>query len=1145
MTEATADANLNITPAEPNWLDRRIWAVNWEQALYLLFVVLAIASRFVMLGLRVQSHDESLHTRYSWELYNGDGFSHTPLMHGPFLFHVTALSYWLFGDNDFTARVPVAIMGVMLVAFPYLLRRWLGRYGALAASFLFLVSPSVMYYSRYIRMVVPTILFAMVVVWASWEYLRNRSDKYLFWFAAALSLMFATKEVAFMYVAIFGSFLVLRLAVGLLEANWEVPSWRTYYTVGLLGVLLGVAIFGVGMAGAGAAKKAAAAAALDPAAQGVEATQATQPGQEWMVVESVGGAVIALSVAVTVLAALLGMKRRLRDYPEFDLIILYSTLLLPYLAAVPITWLGWDPLDYSNPGIVRSAAVLVPMLIATVAVGLWWNWRRWLAAAGIFYAIFVVLFTTVFTNGQGFATGWIGSLGYWIVQQEVQRGGQPWYFYLFVAPIYEFLPILASAGALLLCGVKGLKLVGRALRRGGRLDQPDREKMFGFVSFLVWWTALTWVLYSYAGEKMGWLTTDIIAPMIVLAGWFLGRLLGSLSGEQWKSGWKSGGWALVVLLPVVYAALMLGIRPALFGQLKLGSQDLESLKAVGRVVAGVAVAVGGGFVIYHNARKLPWATAWRIVMAAGFALLAIATVRVAWMASFINFDNAKEYLVYAHGGSGTKEVMRQIEDLSLRLYGDLSIRVAFDDDTSWPYWWYLRDYPNKVFYGSSPSRDALDAPIVLAGDKTWNKADPYLGSRYYSFEYNFVQWPMEDYKGMTWDRIRGALVNPEMRAALWDILVNREYEKYAAVVNRDFSLAKWPLRHPMRMYIRKDVVSQLWDYGVGPSVTQAPAEVDPYETKFQPDLLPARLIGGAGGGPGQLQTPRGIAVGPDDLLYVADAGNNRIQVFQPDGQFVRGWGSLCDLGAGAAGCVDPDGSGPQPLGAGQFKEPWGVAVAADGSVYVADTWNHRIQQFTAAGEFVRAWGGLGQAGAGQQAGEMGIFYGPRDIAVGPAGLLYITDTGNKRIQVYQADGRFVGEFGEGGPLDGQLDEPVGLEFGSDGLLYVADTWNGRVDVFDQNHTFVRSWNVKGWFGQSVNNKPYLATDANGRVYITDPELYRVLVFDVSGAFLYGFGRYSNSADGMALPTGIAVGADGTIYVSDAENNRILGYLVQQ
>jgi predicted membrane-bound mannosyltransferase/DNA-binding beta-propeller fold protein YncE len=1137
---------------EVSWLDRLVLGITREQALYLVFIVLAIVSRLVMIGARVQSHDESLHTSYSWDLYDGRGYQHNPMTHGPFLYHATALSYWLFGDSDATARIPVAILGVLLVAFPYMLRKHLGRWGALAASFLFLISPSILFYSRYIRHDIPIILWSLIVAWSTWSYLRTRESKYLYWFAAGVSLMFATKEVAFLYVAIFGSFLAVRLAVGLLTSEWRRPAMRGWFQIGLIALAVGALIFGVAMVGESSATKQAIEAAAEA---GTTLPEDANPAQGWKLVQVGSGVVVGASLAVAIYAAIRGMKsgrllgpgrNRLRDYPETDLVVLYATLLLPFMGALPVSWLAtrlgvevtWSSMQLSPQLVYLAAGVMVVLIGLSIAAGALWDWRRWLVAAGIFYAIFIVSYTTVFTNSRGFATGWLGSLGYWLEQQGVERGSQPWYFYFWVVPIYEFLPLLGAIAAGLLWAFRdgGLKLLSRLFSSGSEFSDDDRQRLFGFIPFVVWWSVLTWLVYSYAGEKMGWLTTHFAVPMILLAGWFLGRVFTSI---DWQGAWKRGGWALVVLLPVLIVALYFGVvEPLLFdGGAQLGDQLLDNMIATGRILSGILVAAGAGVAIYLATKQLQRREAGRFSLVIAFGLLGIMTARAAWMASYINYDTAKEYIVYAHGGPGTKEVMAQIEDISQRLYGDLSIKVSFDDDVAWPYWWYLRDYPNKNYFGANPSRDSMDTPIALVGDKNWSKVDPYAGDRFYTFDYIFVQWPMEDYKHMTWERIKNAITNPAMRGALWDIVLNRDYQKYAQLVEKDFSLGNWPLRHKMRLYVRKDIAAQLWDYGIGPAVAEA-SVTDPYAASFQADLKPIQVFGTAGSEQGQLMSPRGIAVGSDGLIYVVDWGNSRIQVFDADGQFVRTWGTPCSLETGA-GCVDPDGSGPQPLGAGQFREPWGIAVADDGTVYVADTWNHRIQHFTADGEFLNSWGTFGQPAPGQPAGQLRFFYGPRDIAIGPEGMLYVTDTGNKVVQVFRPDGSYVGEFGEPGALEGQLNEPVGLDFGPDGLLYVADTWNGEVDVFDQSHSFVRSWTVDAWYGQLPDNKPYLATDALGQIYLTDPEQYRVLVFDAIGNYLYGFGQYGTEPDAMTLPTGIDVGPNGAIYVSDAGNSRIL------
>src|SRR5690606_38415388 len=236
-----------------------------------------------------------------------------------------------------------------------------------------------------------------------------------------------------------------------------------------------------------------------------------------------------------------------------------------------------------------------------------------------------------------------------------------------------------------------------------------------------------------------------------------------------------------------------------------------------------------------------------------------------------------------------------------------------------------------------------------------------------------------------------------------------------------FTPGEWPMRHDLRLYIRKDVLADLWDYGVG-AVSAAPL-VDPYESgalALAPDLI-LNASGIAGAGDGQPSSPRNMEIGPDGLVYVADSGNHRIQVFDRDGQFLRGWGSF----------------GTEP---GQFNEPWGLAVD-DQYLYVADTWNHRIQKFTLNGEFAGAFGASGSPAADDPTGGLGLFFGPRDVALLADGRLLVTDTGNHRLQVLTRDGHFLSNVGAFGNQLGQFNEPVGLAVGPDGTVYVADTWN--------------------------------------------------------------------------------------------------------
>jgi DNA-binding beta-propeller fold protein YncE len=517
----------------------------------------------------------------------------------------------------------------------------------------------------------------------------------------------------------------------------------------------------------------------------------------------------------------------------------------------------------------------------------------------------------------------------------------------------------------------------------------------------------------------------------------------------------------------------------------------------------------------------------RAWMVAAFGLLSLLTIRFTYMAAFQNADFTNEFLVYAHGAPATKsEVMAQLEDLSMRMTGDKSISVAYDNDSSWPFTWYLRDYPNRVYFGENPTRSIVDSPVIITGNQNWNKVEPILGDEFESTTYTFLWWPMEEYRNISWDSIIGdldlepelrhGLGNPDVRQALWDIIFYRDYEKFGQVFGGSYTAGQWPLRHELRLYIRKDTLATIWDHGLDAIAVEPP--FDPYaENEFQ--VSPVQYIGSQGAGDGQLETPRNVAVGPSGRLYIADSGNHRIQVFNGDGELVNQFGV--------------PGTGPN-----QFNEPWGLAVD-DEFVYVADTWNHRLQKFTLDGKLASTIGQYGRIGEDPSGG--GYFFGPRQILILGDGNLLVADTGNHRFQVLQPDGSFLQLIGSEGVQLGQYYEPVGIGQGPDGSVYVADTWNGRIQRLDQDLVPVFEWPVDAWYGESINNKPYLAVDSLGRVYVTDPEGQRVLIFDESGEYLGRFGVFAEGTGSLRLPTGIAIDDNDNIYVVDALQHQVLKF----
>ncbi len=786
--------------------------------------------------------------------------------------------------------------------------------------------------------------------------------------------------------------------------------------------------------------------------------------------------------------------RPLREFPAFDLIVVIGTLILPKATALPVKLLGHDPLDYSTSGLIFSGIVFLGVQAIAAAIGLWWDWRRWLVCVAIFYGIFIPLYTTMFTNGKGVASGILGMVGYWLTQQSVRRGDQPWYYYFVLLPIYEYLAMVASAGAVVLYVSKGDAAERREREQGAAHVVP-------FVPFVVIWAVLTIAAYSLAGEKMPWLTMHLALPLHILGGWGIGRLLEA----NWKEIVAKRGLLLLALVPLfIYAlASLLGGAPSTGTTVDEISRTL-SFGASALVVVILAVP------IVLIVRALKGKDSVRLVLLGLLVLLVALTVRTAWMSTYINQDYATEFLVYAAGTPDTALVTRELEDMSRRLYGDLSMKVAYDNLSSWPFVWYLRDFTNAQFFGEKPG-GPFDAPVVIVGIENEAGVKPFLGSNYYRREYRLIWWPHQDwYREMTLKSLWNDLKDPAALRVHWDIVFHRKYPR---------DTTSWYNGVRFAMYVRRDVAQQLWDYGTETLTVDGSLPGDEYVDKWS-SVAALNAFGYVGDTPGALRSPKGVAVGPDGALYVADTFNHRVQVFDSSGALLRQWGSE---GAGVA----------------QFSEPWGIGVAPNGDVYVADTWNHRIQVFSAEGAFKRAWGGPGVGQTESVLGSGDLLYGPRAIAFDSAGNVYVSDTGNKRVIKYDANGNMITAVGGLGDGDGQMQEPVGLATDAQDHLYVADTWNMRIQVFDADLNYLRQWRVMAWEGTSVVNKPYLAVDASGNVFVSDPEQARIIKFNNQGELLKVWGQYGTDVSAMNLPTGLAVDANGQLWVADSENNRLL------
>lgn len=292
--------------------------------------------------------------------------------------------------------------------------------------------------------------------------------------------------------------------------------------------------------------------------------------------------------------------------------------------------------------------------------------------------------------------------------------------------------------------------------------------------------------------------------------------------------------------------------------------------------------------------------------------------------------------------------------------------------------------------------------------------------------------------------------------------------------------------------------------------------------------------------------PYGVAVDAAGNVYVADTYNHKIRKITPAGVV----STLA--GSGIEGAADGNGV------AASFNLPGGITVDAAGMVYVGDEANNKIRKITPAG-VVTTLAGSGTAGATDGTGTSARFKSPNGLAVDASGTIYVADSGNHKIRKITPDGvvsTLAGSgslgFSDGSSTSAQFFIPYGVAVDALGIVYVADKNNnsirkialdGRVSTLagngqqgdvDANGRLARFYYPKG-----------VAVDAFGTVYVADGDNYKIRQISPSGEVttLAGSGlRDTADGNGAAAsfynPFAVALDALGTVYVADTEINKI-------
>jgi uncharacterized protein (TIGR03663 family) len=1072
----------------------------WYVVLIVAVIGLGAGLRLWDLGDRAIHHDESIHIKFAYDIKeqgltsNGNAtYTHDPVYHGPLQYFAIATVFRIFGDSNYTSRLAPALFGIALVGLPFLLRKQLGLLGMFLAAGLLAVSPVILYVSRFAREDMYVVFFTLAMAVCMWRYVSDRPEdeedapfpstseefgaqastffsyvgqKHNLWLIAIAPLMalsFATKEITPITVAIFLIFINFMIAWDLFE------QFKASRTLSSFDALLAYTAFVL-----------------------------------------TGWLIAALWPLTEDTRKQFGLTKTPAAVP---LMLIFGTMAAPqFSAAIQKAPFITDKGYMMEAGLMH--VIVLGLIIFTAAVGLIWNWRIWLAAGLLFYIPFVLLFTGFFTNPAGFWTGIWGSMDYWLSQQHVRRGDQPDYYYFMLTPVYEFLPLIFGLAGVLYSAFRG-RLEQKLLSASavllifvlsiipGDLSFLYLGKvhihlaflvaiatvllisMDTFTKFLIFWALAIAYGLTAAGEKMPWLTVHLALPLSILAAKVLNDTLSSFP-ETLEAAKKKAGEAVSGSSPWV----LLGMTGVLAFGAALIFQYYGPVSGPG--VLAWLLSLGAAAIVVWMASQVSWQAAGQVAVVGLFAAMLVFTIRAAGNAAYDQGDidgYPRELLIYAQGSPKLGVIASEIDRIADEsgLGNDLKIYI---DNTGniWPWPWYLRGYRN-VEYTTYENVVPQPGSVVLVSDPNQGRIQPYLDQYQQPVPYVHMWWFLPDhYRGIDQMQVLGDIFNGHYFPIWRDYFIDRTVP--GAVQGVD-----------MFAYFPKDFP------------TNVPTDDSPVAGAAAGTPLPPAAIEALarhGIGEGEVNGPADVTVDSEGNVYVIDGLNHRIVKFTPDGEF----SSMGNAGSGEGEFADP-------YVEGQYENhdgPWGIAADDDGNVYVADTWNHRIQKFNSDLEFQLEWG-------------TGDLFGPRDLAVHSDGSILVVDTGNKRIRKYDPNGLLIADYGSAGDGPGQFDEPSSISVAPNGDIFVADYWNQRIQRFNPNFEYIDEISMPTWGSHGITDRAYITVLADGHILATDPANGRIAVLTATGDVV---GSWRVAETGAASrPIGIATDGTGRVYITDA------------